>query len=678
MDLAESILFEITTLQKKNEDLVKIILRLEHESDVIIHQFEEKISELNKHIKKTEDNAIKYEKRYDTLVYDSEHEKTHLKEQYEAHEELYQKQLKETDSALYETKQNLSKKELLLVQISKEKEDLQDRLTKESENYNAKILAYKDLLDKEKTEALSQQKHLKSEYELLLQKINTECQKKDNELRVLAGEIKNQNLLKEGEISEWNEKLNNSLKVISEKENEIKKEKEFRKQREDDDKIIFDKLLRNNHELEDKINELEDEIIKQKDVFIIQRNAQEMKIKELNEKNSTFSLKIDDLVIVNTELKREYHETQVLIQRFEEENEILNKKYQDTLEISKKRYKEFEDEIAFRDLTLSESRERIGVLETSCEQLTTKVEINEKNNNDIIQNLRNQCGELEKRNKLLLIQKEEEKTSLSEKILDLNSELDKISLLKEEHEEEYQNEIEEQRSELNRVQEEIKDLQTSYHRESSEKDRQISLISGNNEALRSELERVRSRLLLLEKTIRDEKEEPVQALFRQIQNLSLKLAEIESKNSILSERVIRLDTENTRLSKILAGSTRNGEFLENGINNDNSPKKSSKISTEILLLLSKLEDPHHSLETALEIIRMGSDIVDLLIPMLYRGNLQRRAWIAAILYEINDPRSVKPLTELLATPDTHLRELIWDTRVKFREWKRTGSISMLA
>ena len=67
MDLAESILNELVTLQKKNEELLGIISRLEHESDVIIRQFEDKIADLNKNLKKAQDVSAKSEKKYDTL-----------------------------------------------------------------------------------------------------------------------------------------------------------------------------------------------------------------------------------------------------------------------------------------------------------------------------------------------------------------------------------------------------------------------------------------------------------------------------------------------------------------------------------------------------------------------------------------------------------------------------------
>ena len=67
MDLAESILNELVTLQKKNEELLGIIRRLEHESDVIIRQFEEKIADLNKSLKKAQDSSLKSERKYEGL-----------------------------------------------------------------------------------------------------------------------------------------------------------------------------------------------------------------------------------------------------------------------------------------------------------------------------------------------------------------------------------------------------------------------------------------------------------------------------------------------------------------------------------------------------------------------------------------------------------------------------------
>lgn len=111
---------------------------------------------------------------------------------------------------------------------------------------------------------------------------------------------------------------------------------------------------------------------------------------------------------------------------------------------------------------------------------------------------------------------------------------------------------------------------------------------------------------------------------------------------------------------------------------ESTDKKLTPDLSDISAYLSNLDDPLHAMEAAASILRLGSPVTDTLIPLLYRGALNRRAWIAVLFYELNDPKATKSLSDLLDASESGLRELIWDTRLRFREWRRSGSVSSAA
>jgi hypothetical protein len=150
---------------------------------------------------------------------------------------------------------------------------------------------------------------------------------------------------------------------------------------------------------------------------------------------------------------------------------------------------------------------------------------------------------------------------------------------------------------------------------------------------------------------------------------------------VLASRIIRLDTENTRLAQLLtdlgcppeSGQEGKTEKKPDVISSSTAPNRS-----DLLTYLTNLDDPVHAMEAAAALLRFGPQITDMLIPLLYQGPHNRRAWIAVLLYELNDPRATKPLSDLLETSETGLRELIWDIRLRFREWRRSTVSSSVA
>ena len=338
-------------------------------------------------------------------------------------------------------------------------------------------------------------------------------------------------------------------------------------------------------------------------------------------------------------------------------------------------------EIEMKDQELKSAESRISELNLEIQRLEDQHRADEKSYAESIQSFSIQIKDLQDQLVTREVSHKDESHKLTARIEEIAHDLEETIHLKAQREQEFRDEITYLHEELIRRKEEWKAKLEYGAREIAERDRHISLISGNNEALRTEMERVRTRLLMLEKTIREDKEEPVHALYRQIQNLSGKLAEKESEKAVLASRIIRLDTENTRLAQLLADSgsspdSQKGreEVISAGVKTP-SP---ALIRSEIFTYLANLDDPLHAMEAAASILRLGPQVTDILIPLLYEGSQNRRAWIAALLYELNDPRTTKPLSDLLETTEIGLRELIWDTRLRFREWKRAGVSSLTA
>ena len=165
----------------------------------------------------------------------------------------------------------------------------------------------------------------------------------------------------------------------------------------------------------------------------------------------------------------------------------------------------FESELSLKDEELTGKEALISELNNNLKILEEKILADEAAHNkevlsftEKIEELNNQLGARE-------LSYKEEISRLSGRIEEVSHELEDMIHIKTEREQEFRNEITGLHEELIRRKKEWKTKLESVAREIAEKDRHITLISGNNEALRAEMERVRTRLLMLEKTIREDK-----------------------------------------------------------------------------------------------------------------------------------------------------------------------------
>ena len=720
MDLAESILNELVSLQKKNEELVAIITRLEHESDVIIHQFEDKISDLNKKIKKVQDNAAKSEKKFEAQIRESKKERDELEKAKEQIELDFSGKISHLEEIIEKYDGEIARKNQTLLELEEKNRRFQLQLIEESEFTKEKISEFQAEIVNEREKSETEYKNLSIHYSKQISTLKDEIERKDSELRALANELKNKIALEQDTIKEQIkqkkilEELNDILDL--EHRERIKIESDFAQKSEKMENVIGN--------LQNQISSLEKtsaDIISERDVKITSLETENSRINETNTKNLEL---ISELQRENNSLREsiEQHLSDISTKsqeidtlradmdalRFSLESRISdliqeNEHYQTDLAEKVRKGDKLRDEmedlrgrLEDRILELSGIIEEKDEVISRAEHVRTTLEADIgtiiRENDEKISSLELTIDELQQKELLLINQAEEredaaahEISRLSLEIQDLQSDLTGLTHTieqKNQREQEYRDEIAHLHEEHIKGMEEWKEHLESKSRDLAERDRHISLISGNNEALRSELERIRSRLILLEKTIREDKEEPVHALYRQIQSLSAKLAGKESENSALASRIMRLDTENTHLTRLLAESEL-AEYQRDPtpVTGDRQGWSAEQVSLkpqDISEYLSNLDDPMQAMQAAAEILKLGPQTIEILIPLLYRGPLNRRAWVAVLLYEMNDQRATKPLSDLLDSSESGLRELIWDTRLRFREWRRSNMASSVA
>lgn len=681
MDLAESILNELVTLQRKNEELLRIVSRLEHESDVIIRQFEDKILELNKDLKKALDQSVKSEKRYELLSREKEREKESFEKDKKELEEDYSGKIQDLKTTINQNTDLIQEKDAQIQTLSGQVEDLKSYASLKAEEYSSEIENMANLHESEIIKYKIKIDDLHLEYQEAVSRIKEEVIRKEKELRALAGDLKN--------------RISNEKKVQEERG----REKAEYDARIAEFQVLLDKTKEDYLNLQSRSNEdaqeykekiqdlvtelegLEKEKSAKESELLQKLESFEDEIRSL-QKLSAIDLKtIEDLTNENNNLVKLTEGLHADISRKDEQVHELHETISTLQSEIKENISRFESELSLKDEELTGKEALISELNNNLKILEEKILADEAAHNkevlsftEKIEELNNQLGARE-------LSYKEEISRLSGRIEEVSHELEDMIHIKTEREQEFRNEITGLHEELIRRKKEWKTKLESVAREIAEKDRHITLISGNNEALRAEMERVRTRLLMLEKTIREDKEEPVHALYRQIQSLSGKLAEKESEKAVLASRIIRLDTENTHLAQVLAdlGSSPDPHAGREEVNNSGVKASSpTLIRSEISTYLANLDDPIHAMEAAASILRLGPHVTDILIPLLYEGSQNRRAWIAALLYELNDPRTTKPLSDLLETSETGLRELIWDTRLRFREWKRAGVSSLTA
>ena len=682
MDLAESILNELVALQKKNEELLRIISQLEYESDVIIRQFEDKISDLHKNIKKAHDQSLKSEKKYEILSREKEREQESFEKDKKELEEDYSCRIHELETTINQNTSIIRKKDDKIQTLTEQIKDLKRSAALHMEDYSSRIEELTNQQNYEKTRYTTKIEGLHLEYQATISQIQEEITRKEKELRALASVLKNRILVEkkvkkereqekteyDARISEYQNLLDKTrddyVKLQSSSNEEISK---LTKKIQDliiDLKDLEKEKSVKEFELTKKLKFFEEEIANLQERSKIDLNSIE-KLTDENKKLVKQSEKLHaDIALKEQEVEQEIHDLSLTISALKSEIEETSSK--------------FESELSLKDQELMMKNALLSELNNDLKDLEEKHLADEKTYIKSVQSFTDRIEDLKNQLDVRETSYKEEISRLSGQIEETSHDLEDMIHLKTQREQEFKDEIAHLHGEFVRRKEEWKAEFESVTREIVEKDRHITLISGNNEALRAELERVRTRFLMLEKTIREDKEEPVHALYRQIQDLSTKLAEKETEKSVLTSRIIRLDTENTCLAQHLAtigssadSDTDDEEVMKKGVNTASPALVRSEIST----YLANLDDPLHAMEAAVLILRSGPQVTDILIPLLYQGPQNRRAWIAALLYELNDPRTTKPLSDLLETSETGLRELIWDIRLRFREWKRAETSS---
>lgn len=681
MDLAESILNELVTLQKKNEELLGIISRLEHESDVIIRQFEDKIADLNKNLKKAQDISAKVEKKYETLCREKNREHESFEKEKEELEVNYLTRISELEKSLSEYLSSIQEKEAQIQTLTDLVKEHENTASQKIEDFSARIKQLTDQLESQKILFEKEKSVLRSEYEEILAKTRDEVIRKEHELRTLASDLKNR-------IAEEKRVQKDRVREQGEYTKKISELQSFLESARSDYTHLQSLFNEETKQLTRKVQDLTQEIEQliqgktdlEADLSLKIRDL-EREIKSLHEKSALDAETIEQLTRENSDLVRLSNELQndgaLKDKRISELSSSFDLK---TAEMEQTIY-QLTMEIEMKDQELKSAESRISELNLEIQRLEDQHRADEKSYAESIQSFSIQIKDLQDQLVTREVSHKDESHKLTARIEEIAHDLEETIHLKAQREQEFRDEITYLHEELIRRKEEWKAKLEYGAREIAERDRHISLISGNNEALRAELERVRARLLMLEKTIREEKEEPVHALYRQIQNLSGKLAAKESENSVLASRIIRLDTENTRLSQLLTDigcphETEAGE--EKGIKPGSLDKTPAPNRSDISGFLMNLDDPLYAMDAAASILRFGPQVTDMLIPLLYQGPQTRRAWVAVLLYELNDPRATKPLSDLLESSETGLRELIWDTRLRFREWRRSGVSSTTA
>ncbi|PKL59958.1 MAG: hypothetical protein CVV33_05160, partial [Methanomicrobiales archaeon HGW-Methanomicrobiales-4] len=697
------------------EELASIITKLEHESDVIIQQFEHKIEELQKGLKHEQDDKSRAARRYDEEIRELEGAKdalikeiTEVRETFQARvtrlegevstrttnmevrEKEFSVLLDESNQRTTLLKQDiaslqkrLSDQELStrneVADLSLQVQELADTLAHDQQHYAVIIHQKEDEIRKSRDTILfldarmrdleSSRRSLKEQSEHTIDHlhhlINTERQIRSRELKErdelvrdleninTAGEQKARNMeirqqeekvLFEGKITQLNGKISELLIQNSRLREEVSTlTSDFRKKVEDHGELVKTKEEIYNQErknLEKSVEILTDQLKS------LELNY-ESELRSWNDERESFAQQISSLKDIHTreesvrqEMSAEFTRT---ISALESENVLLSTLSKEALnEQSRLQASLKESEIIF------EQERHILQEEVSLQKVR-----NEEN---------------------ALIHQREIK-DIKENLMDALLERDKILTAKQQREEHLYQEIAQLHTDLSDIQAGLKSREDSLIRDVVSRDKQITALSVNNEVIRAEADRVRHQLGRLQETIRAEKDDSVHALYREITALEEKIIGKEIEITSLSERLLRLDAENTRLLQNLTKTIP----TDSGIKSDiPSVKEDPPVSVsdprrrDVTALAVDLENPTRAAEAAEKLTAMGSDVVDLLIPLLHTGSIQRRVWIAVVLYELNDNRATLPLMKLLETPKIHFRELIWEAKNQFHTHIRVG------
>ena len=707
MDLAQSILQELLTLQKKNEELVRIIGKLEQESDVIIRQFEHKIEELQNGLKHEQDDKARASRRYEAEIRDLEGTKDALIKEIAEVRDTYQARIHQLDEKIGTLTQSIETREKEYIEIRVEKERIIADLQQDNSNLQARLIENAEASGKEITSLNSQFEAVKNTLDSERALFKDIIYQKDDEIRSIKSTL-----------------TATSQRLYEGEEREKIREEQTRNTFDHLNNLLHTERLIRNRELKERdeqVREYEGKL-KAADERINQtREQSDAEISRLNQLNAEYILQITRLQDENK------HFTSVLAgisAEYDQKLKSLGEKHEEEkknlqyslalltreIESGKKMYAE---ELRIRDEervslnhTINELNEtcrnvqnarehveeeltqRISALESEKELLAGKLEKVLSDHSDLtailndyeirieqersslnvtIENLRTKYDEAE----LIHLQ---EITKSRESYDQLLVERDQISAAKQEREEYFRNEISGLHEEIDNLQTHMIGREEELLKDITLRDTQIVNISTNNEALRGEIDRIRGQYIRLQETIRAEKDESVHALYREITSLEDQLTGKETEISTLTEKVLRLDAENTRLLQTVSQTTSPVPPVAPASRSEKDIEKSDDTPVpvldhrkrEVIALAADLEDPSRAPEAAEKLAGMGSSVVDLLIPLLHTGSIQKRVWIAVVLYELNDNRATLPLMKLLETPKVHFRELIWEAKNQYR------------
>lgn len=721
MDLAQSILKELITLQSKNEELARIITKLEHESDIIIQQFEKKIEELQNTVKHELDEKSRAARRYEAEIRELEETKDALINEVNGVRETYQMRITQIEEKVQSLISVLETREKEYEVLAGEKEKL-------TTVYDQTLSSLQSRLEEQEETARNEQDTLNSQARALADTLKrdrdhytVQIQQKDTELHRAREALQSLDQRLREYANRENVLEEQSRQTIEHLHHLINTERQIRtrelKERDVQVKSLEDELTSVRQGIKDLETRSQEEIYEGKressrlqgllsDALLTQARFEEEKhnlshllatqeeehkktLTELREKlegeKSTFE---NQVRVLHEEIQSSTRDHTEAIRARDEENASLShrvKELEETLLSESKAKQEFFAELTSQKTSLEAEKARLDGMISSAESEKSRLQETIKESEEKYEHeIARLQGEITLgQGRLVEVERyhQREINRINDELKEVTSERDRLSSERQAREDYYRNEITGLHQEISAIQDSLKVREDDLLKEISGRDRQIQELFTNNEVLRVEIDRVRHQYHKLQETIRAEKDESVHALYREITALEEAVTGRDREILSLSEKILRLDAENTRLiqqgtpevqsvsgppppvqvpGKVIA--TTSGENAD-----INDPGKK-----EVLALATDLEDPARAAEAAEKLAAMGHAIVDLLIPLLHTGSIQRRVWIAVVLYEINDNRATLPLMKLLETPKVHFRELIWEAKNQYHTRMRMG------
>jgi DNA repair exonuclease SbcCD ATPase subunit len=710
MDLAQSILKELVTLQKKNEELARIITKLEYESDVIIQQFENKVEELQRNLKHEQDDKSRSARRYEEEIRNLQASNDALIHEIADVRETFIAQINQLEQTTQDLTGKLELREQEYSYLWAEKEQL-------STTYLQDIGALQESFAELQTSTKQEMEYLSSQNQVIsstLEKNRIEyieiLEKKDVEIHQLHATLNSTHRLlqdsqvREKQLKEQSAGTIDQLTRLIQTERQIRsrelKERDERISSLEESQVLADKrITRYEIRLHEEREQFEKELSRLNGILSESLLTQTSLNNTISELTSTIDAKTRESASI-LQKKDELHafETVDLQKNIEElTKQILSLKATHLEEIQSLNLEReslinqvheldlsLKSELSALRQEIQDSSQKISFIESENAQLTHQISEEQKEKTLLITALESKTDSNEKEQQALLDEidlisrrVEEERQSHNQELSALQANFNDVLIERDQLESEKQERETYYREEITRLHHELSDIQSSIRgreerlvKEITGKDSQLASLSVNNELLRGEVERIRNQLGKLHETIRAEKDESVNALYREITSLESKLTEKNGELASLSDRIFRLDAENTRLLQAI--SEKNCQNVQINGKTDAPAASTDPKRREVFTLIADLEDPSRAAAAAEKLTALGSDIVNLLIPLLHTGSIQRRVWIAVVLYELNDNRATLPLMKLLETPKVHFRELIWEAKNQFQTRRRAG------